>query len=507
MHMHLHLHLHLHLHMHMHMMHMQNRAPIPTHTSRYKGRKNFVCVAQFPSRHNSVELVHRFAASHHFKGPHDAYGKDAKHLARTAERHGKARLATTHNLYYFCATTLPRPRRGVTAEQLVTPLPPAPAPPPPALSAEEQAAAAAALAGAATREAAEAMAKRMRGLGMNVAPEAAEDLEGVEVAEGSGGAAEAEAEVEAEAEAEAEAAVEAEAVAQAEALEAEAEQARAEARVAAQAAEQDAEPDEELGDFEPQAEFVFAEDGTRVGDGHAEPALDVPTEAEAATAAPPLKKQKRAARTRQILCQAPGTEASSEGEARVEVEKPPRPGLFTASNYFWLYYSAFPGLKEVPVGQLAEQGQCHGYLDDAMDADADSIPGSNSTYEFSGVCPDQPEMLYTRTYACACRCCRELGKISTDYSACPFMATVGAYEQQTIHHEKGVAKQRTVQLMKTELFAKLIKADSLYAAFASFREKGKPSYALKLLQPPWPCCRLDPHPHSYPAHSVTHRQP
>ena len=279
--------------------------------------------------------------------------------------------------------------------------------------------------------------------------------------------------------------------AEAEEARAEAEQARAEARVAAQAAEQDAEPDEELGDFEPQDEFVFAEDGTRVGDGHAEPALDVPTEAEAAMAAPPLKKQKRAARTRQILCQAPGTEASSEGEARVDVEKPPRPGLFTASNYFWLYYSAFPGLKEVPVGQLAEQGQCHGYLDDAMDADADSIPGSNSTYEFSGVCPDQPEMLYTRTYACACRCCRELGKINTEYSTCPFMVTVGAYEQQTIHHEKGVAKQRTVQLMKTELFAKLIKADSLYAAFASFREKGKPSYSLKLLQPPWPCCHLD----------------
>ena len=444
-----------------------------------------MCIAQFPSRHHGVELVHRFAASHHFKGPHDAYGKDAKHLGRTAERHGKARLATTHNIYYFCATTLPHPRRGVTAEQLVTPLPPAPAPPPTPLSAEEQAAAAAVLAGATTREAAEAMAERMRGLGVEVAEEAAE--EEAEVVEGVEGVAEEEEEEEEEQE---------EAEAEAEEAPAEVEQARAEASVAAQASEQDAEPDEEIGDFEPQDEFIFAADGTRVGGDHAEPALEVPVVVEEA-AAPPLKKQKRAARTRQILSQAPGNEASSEGEVRVDEEKPRRPGIFTASNYFWLYYSAFPGLKEVAVGQLAEPGQCHGYLDDATDADADSIPGSNSTYEFSGVCPAQPEMLYTRTYACACRCCRELHKIGTDYSKCPFIVTAGAYEQQTIHHEKGVAKQRTVQLMKTEIFAQQIKPYGLYAAFASYREKGKPSQPLALLQHPWPCYCLHPHPHPH----------
>ncbi len=57
--------------------------------------------------------------SHHFKGPHDAYGKDAKLLCRTAERNGKARLASTHDVYSFCATMLPKPRReGVTAEEL-----------------------------------------------------------------------------------------------------------------------------------------------------------------------------------------------------------------------------------------------------------------------------------------------------------------------------------------------------------------------------------------------------
>ena len=51
--------------------------------------------------------------------PHVAYGKDAKHLCRTAERNQKARLASTHDVYYFCATNLPQPRSFVTASQIV----------------------------------------------------------------------------------------------------------------------------------------------------------------------------------------------------------------------------------------------------------------------------------------------------------------------------------------------------------------------------------------------------
>ena len=50
--------------------------------------------------------------------------KDAKLLCRTAERNGKARLATTHDVYSFCATMLPWPRReGATADEVVAPLP------------------------------------------------------------------------------------------------------------------------------------------------------------------------------------------------------------------------------------------------------------------------------------------------------------------------------------------------------------------------------------------------
>ena len=58
----------------------------------------------------NVIVRHLFACGHHFKGPHDGYGKDAKFMPKTAERHHKARIATTHDLYYFNATNLPCPR-------------------------------------------------------------------------------------------------------------------------------------------------------------------------------------------------------------------------------------------------------------------------------------------------------------------------------------------------------------------------------------------------------------
>ncbi len=52
-----------------------------------KGRKNFVRVAQFSFNTNrdglkvgGIKLIYKFAASHHFKGPHNAYGKDTKVL-------------------------------------------------------------------------------------------------------------------------------------------------------------------------------------------------------------------------------------------------------------------------------------------------------------------------------------------------------------------------------------------------------------------------------------------
>mmetsp|Transcript_7846 Transcript_7846/g.11969 ORF Transcript_7846/g.11969 Transcript_7846/m.11969 type:complete len:318 (-) Transcript_7846:529-1482(-) len=122
-----------------------------------------------------------------------------------------------------------------------------------------------------------------------------------------------------------------------------------------------------------------------------------------------------------------GTEAGTSGERRIDEWRQNEPGMFSASNYFWLYYSANPGLKEVPVGQLAQPGECHATLDETADVDADSIPGSNSTYEFVGTSVDHPELLYIRTYPCACRKCVEPAAVSTEYSNCPNLGMVGCF--------------------------------------------------------------------------------
>jgi hypothetical protein len=92
--------------------------------AQYKGRRNFLKIAGFPSlpEHKGVILRHHFACGHHFKGPHDAYGKDPKFLGRMAERQQRWRIATTHDFYTFCVVTLPAPKK-LTAKQIVTALP------------------------------------------------------------------------------------------------------------------------------------------------------------------------------------------------------------------------------------------------------------------------------------------------------------------------------------------------------------------------------------------------
>ena len=90
----------------------------------YKGRKNFGRIAQFPSQHDGVRLHHRFSASHHFKGPHDAFGKDFKLLSRTAERNKKRRMPYTHDWYAFGAEVMAQPmKRARTMRQVVDELP------------------------------------------------------------------------------------------------------------------------------------------------------------------------------------------------------------------------------------------------------------------------------------------------------------------------------------------------------------------------------------------------
>jgi hypothetical protein len=146
----------------------------------------------------------------------------------------------------------------------------------------------------------------------------------------------------------------------------------------------------------------------------------------------------------------------------------------------WLFYAVAPGngLLRVRVGELAEEGQCHAILDGAADADADQIAGSNSTYCFAGISTEHPEMLYTRTYACSCLLCRDPDSIHFEFARCPNMSTVGKWKQDTIQEARGMTKQKAVKKIATEAFAKEIKAEQVYAVYASFNERGGRGYWL-----------------------------
>ena len=170
-------------------------------------------------------------------------------------------------------------------------------------------------------------------------------------------------------------------------------------------------------------------------------------------ASEPLCKKKRRARQRRIMTQAPGMEATADGEVRIETEGLRRPRMFAASSYFWLYYAAdgVQGLtKKVGINEgsgpygSAPRGEYHAILVDAVDTDADSIHGSNSTYDFAGMHSDKPELLYTRTHSCACALCREPRSVAVESCSCPVVSAVGRWRQQTIHSSTSVAAQRKV---------------------------------------------------------------
>ena len=103
--------------------------------------------------------------------------------------------------------------------------------------------------------------------------------------------------------------------------------------------------------------------------------------------------------------------------------------------------TAAPPLLQVPLTGL------HG-----DDTDADSISGSNSTYEFAGMHSDQPELLYTRPYSRACAMCREPSSVTVDNCSCPVVSTVGRWQQQTIHPAVNVVAQRKVILQGIKEF-------------------------------------------------------
>ena len=67
-----------------------------------------------------------------------------------------------------------------------------------------------------------------------------------------------------------------------------------------------------------------------------------------------------------------------------------------------------------------------------------------------------------------------------EFSRCPNINTVGKWAQQTIHEAGGVSKQQKDKRISTQAFADEMKADHLYAAFASVPEMGGRDYWLLL---------------------------
>ena len=140
----------------------------------------------------------------------------------------------------------------------------------------------------------------------------------------------------------------------------------------------------------------------------------------------PAKRRRLKVREREILQQLPGQEASGSGVVSTWRQEAQRPGIFSASNYFYLYYALLPTRPElVPVGKLAGAGECHGYLEEEANDDASSIKNSNSTYEFVGMSATDATLIYLRTYTCACLACRSPLTVSTEFSGCPNLETTG----------------------------------------------------------------------------------
>ena len=183
-----------------------------------------------------------------------------------------------------------------------------------------------------------------------------------------------------------------------------------------------------------------------------------------------------------------GQEHTSEGELRYEQQGRRAPGIFSAAAYFWMYYAPAPQGERTLVkpGERAGPGQCHAVLDPAENVDADSVTASNSTYEFAGIDASQPEMLYTKTFTCACRACRECTSVSLVYRECPYEAFTGRWHQQTVEAIRGVARKAAEKRMAARDFAKDMCAEHLYAVFGSYAELGgRPYWLLWCIKAPY----------------------
>ena len=135
----------------------------------------------------------------------------------------------------------------------------------------------------------------------------------------------------------------------------------------------------------------------------------------------------------------------------------------------------------MPVGELANAGQCHGYLEEEANDDASSIKDSNSTYEFVGMSASDLTLLYLRTYTCACLVCRSPSTVSTEFSGCPNLGTVGKWRQAPACSAAGVVKQVAAKRGDAIAFAKVATCGGLYASYGAHSERGaRPYWLLKL---------------------------
>ena len=203
---------------------------------------------------------------------------------------------------------------------------------------------------------------------------------------------------------------------------------------------------------------------------------------EGSFASQPAKRRRLKVREREILEQLPGQEASGSGTVRTWTQEAQKPGIFSASNYFYLYYALLPKRpKLVPVGELAEAGECHGYLEEEANDDASSIKDSNSTYEFVGMSTSDATLLYLRTYTCACSICRSPSTVSTEFSGCPNLDTVGKWRQDSAVTAAGAQQQVAAKRGDAIAFAKAATVGELYASYGAHSERGsRPYWLLKL---------------------------
>ena len=365
--------------------------------------------ASSPPEVFDVVLRHFFACGHHFKGPHDGYGKDAKFMPKTAERHQRARIATTFDLYNFNATYLPTPRVNVLASEVVAALSPLPpeklAPLDPSYLPGDWANMLDHL----------NLPQGNRCLPVDVdPPPVANPTVDPPVANPTPDATPATTDPPEEPDMEG----------------LEADDLNARPTVGAHEEDEDSEAEDAAGDFD----FEFDEAGSRVhrpeqledegasaspsssstADAGSASAGSASAESPATPPAAKAAKRSRKARVVRMTMKESGCEEHEGGEVRVVTQRAKTPGIFTASAYHWLYYAVYPasGVELIPVGQkCTSPAEAHSILDPAENVDADSVANSNSTYEFAGVDPKQAGLLFSKTLPCMCSICRDPSSI------------------------------------------------------------------------------------------------